>query len=57
MKIYPILAYVILRHDNVLFRNDSALAAVQRLRHLRSAFELRQEWHYNNFVRMTVCGF
>lgn len=27
-----------------LFWNDTALAAVKRLRHLRSAFELRQEW-------------
>ncbi|KAI0075191.1 beta-lactamase/transpeptidase-like protein [Panus rudis PR-1116 ss-1] len=36
------------RHDYTYKPGDSALDVVQRMRHLKPAFELRQRWSYNN---------
>ncbi|KAL4244258.1 class-A beta-lactamase family protein, partial [Abortiporus biennis] len=40
------------RHDYSYWRDDSLLQVVCRMRHLRSSFELRQQWSYNNQMYM-----
>lgn len=40
------------RHDFAWDYNDSTLDVVKRLRHLKTTHGLRQEWDYNNQVRI-----
>ena len=42
---------VFIRHDFSYRPGDTAADILSRLKHLPPAFEMREQWHYNNHVR------
>jgi hypothetical protein len=43
-----------LRHELSYHHGEAAIDVIRRMRYLRPAYELRETWHYNNMVRVTV---
>ncbi|KAI0317842.1 beta-lactamase/transpeptidase-like protein [Amylostereum chailletii] len=44
----------ILTHISGLPRTDNTTSVLSKLRHLRSVFELREQWSYNNIMYMVA---
>jgi hypothetical protein len=46
---------MVLRHELSYHHGEAAIDVIRRMRYLRPAYELRDTWHYNNMVGVTVC--